>query len=198
MTILIGLIGEAGSGKDTVANHILANNNAQTYTLAKPIKELTRHLFLFNDEQLYGNLKNDVDERWNITPRQSWQIIGTNIMQFGIYSLLPDLLEKVPVREFWVYHFKMWYNQFIENPENKDKIIIVTDVRFHHEVDVIHQLGGRTLKIVRPDLDKSDDLYQHSSETAIPTIKSTYTIDNDSTLDELYKKADEYVNLLIN
>jgi hypothetical protein len=193
MTKLIGLIGEAGSGKDTVADYIIAHYNADTYTLARPIKELTRHLFLFNDEQLYGKSKNIIDERWNLTPRQTWQIIGTNIMQFSIYGLLPDLLEKVPVRQFWIYHFKMWYQQFLENPANNDKIVIVTDIRFQHEADMITELSGQLIKIQRPDLDKSNQLYQHSSETAMSTMKSDVTLFNNGTLDDLYNIVDKMI-----
>lgn len=188
---LIGLSGKAGSGKDTVGIHIKNNYNGINYAFADPIKELTRTLFLFDDEQLYGSKKELVDERWGITPRQSWQIIGTNIMQFAIYGLLPDLLKKVPVRQFWIYHFRMWYQKFIDDPANQNKTIIVTDVRFPHEADLIRELGGTLIRIERPNLDLSDVKYQHSSETSSVDITPDIVIINDNTMEELYKKTDE-------
>lgn len=197
MTKLIGLIGEAGSGKDTLAMYLKNNYPVETYALADPIKEITRNLFLFDDEQLYGSKKNIVDERWNITPRKSWQMIGTNIMQFGIYSLLPEMLEKVPVRQFWIHHFKMWYQKFLENPDNKDKIIIVTDIRFIHEANMIKELSGSLIKIERPNLDKSSNIYNHSSETESSTIKYDYYIENNSSLDELYDNGNKIMKQLL-
>jgi hypothetical protein len=204
--VLIGLIGEAGSGKDTLADYLKQRYPVMLYTLANPIKEITRHMFLFNDEQLYGKLKNVVDERWGITPRESWQTIGTNIMQFQIYGLLPHLINKVPVREFWIHHFKMWYDNFLQNKKNeeitgetnKEKHVIVTDVRFQHEADTITQMGGYLIKIIRPSLDKSDELYKHCSETAISTMKANYTVVNDGTLEKLYTVADAIFNDSIN
>ena len=199
--VLIGLIGEAGSGKDTFADYLKKRHSVTLYTLANPIKEITRHMFLFSDEQLHGNLKNVVDERWGITPRESWQIIGTNIMQFQIYGLLPHLINKVPVREFWIHHFKMWYDDFIQNKtniqhnsENNEKHVIVTDVRFQHEADMITQMGGYLIKIIRPSLDKSNELYKHCSETSISTMKVNYTVVNDDTLEKLYTIADAIFN----
>jgi hypothetical protein len=192
---IIGIIGNSGSGKDTIGDHIKKNYNGVGYAFANPIKELTRTLFLFDDDQLYGSKKEIIDERWGITPRQSWQTIGTNIMQFSIYGFLPDLLNKVPVRKFWTYHFHMWYNKFSENPENETKIVVVTDVRFQHEADTIKKLGGTLIKIDRPDLDTTSIVYKHPSETSIIHISSDVTITNDGTVADLYKHTDDIMIL---
>ena len=112
-------------------------------------------------------------------------------MQFAIYGFLPDLLDKVPVRKFWVYHFKLWYQNFISNPENENKIIIVTDVRFPHEASTINEMNGLLIRVDRPDLNTDDIKYQHSSETSIDEIEPHWTINNNGTLEELYKKIDD-------
>ena len=194
--VLIGLIGEAGSGKDTSADYLKNKYPITLYALGNPIKEITRHMFLFSDEQLYGKLKNVVDERWGVTPRETWQVIGTNIMQFQIYGLLPHLINTVPVREFWIHHFKMWYKQLLES-DSKNENVIVTDIRFQHEADTIKQLGGYLIKIERPTLDKSDELYKHCSETAISTMESDIYIMNDGSLEELFEKVDVAFNRLL-
>lgn len=190
---LIGLMGKAGSGKDTVGEYIKQKHESVMYAFATPIKELTRTLFLFDDEQLYGSKKEDIDTRWGITPRESWQKIGTNIMQFGIYGHLPGLISKVPLRQFWIYHFEMWYNNFINNPENKNKLIIITDVRFLLEGNIIKDLGGIIIEITRPDLDMSQIKYLHSSETESNDIKPDIILINDSSIDNLYKKVDNII-----
>lgn len=151
MVILIGIIGNAGVGKDTMADIIsdIYGNRVVKRAFATPVKHVAKELFQFSEEQLYGSLKEVVDPRWDITPREAFQIIGTNIMQFGIYSVMPKLLDRVPIREFWVYHFKMWFQDFIKDTENRGKIIIVTDVRFQHEATMISELKGTLIKIER-------------------------------------------------
>jgi hypothetical protein len=189
---LIGLIGKARSGKDTVGKHIETYYNGKCYALADPIKDLAKTLFLFDEEQLYGSKKEIVDERWGITPRQSFQIIGTNIMQFAIYGFMPDLLNKVPIRQFWIKHFKEWSTKFRNEFENKDKIIIVTDIRFPHEADMIKEMDGILIKIDRPGLDISGQQYKHCSETA--ELPFDYLVCNDSTLEKLYQNVDKILN----
>lgn len=194
---LIGIIGKAGSGKDTIGDHIKKTYNGVGYAFADPIKEITRTLFLFDNEQLYGSKKEVVDERWGITPRESFQKIGTNIMQFAIYGFLPGLIDNVPVRQFWVHHFKLWYNDFISKPENNDKIIVVTDVRFPHEADIIKELNGLLIKVYRPDLNINTEVYQHSSETSSGNIVSDVTIVNDKTIDDLHQHTDTIITNML-
>lgn len=191
MSKLIGLMGKAGSGKDTVADYLKNNHNCVTYTFAEPIKEITRTLFLFDDEQLYGSKKEIIDKRWGVTPRETWQQIGTNIMQFAIYGYLPGLINNVPMRQFWVYHFRMWYKKFSSAPDNTGKTIIITDIRFPHEANIVKELGGQLIQIVRPDLDLSDIKYVHSSETESEKIKPDIVINNNDTLEKLYDNVKE-------
>jgi hypothetical protein len=186
---LIGLIGKARSGKDTVGKYIETQYNGKCYALADPIKDLSRTLFLFDEEQLYGSKKEIIDERWGITPRQTFQMIGTNIMQFAIYGFIPDLLNKVPMRQFCIKHFKEWLNRFQTESENTDKIVIVTDIRFPHEADMIKDMNGILIKINRPSLNTSGEQYKHCSETA--ELSYNYLIHNDDTIEKLYQNVDE-------
>lgn len=187
---LIGIQGKAHSGKDTIGDYIKKNYNGIGYAYADPVKEVAKKLFMFDNEQLYGSQKEVIDERWNISPRQALQVIGTNLMQFAIYGFLPNMINKVPVRDFWIHHFKLWYDDFILKPENKDKIIVVTDVRFMNEFNIIRELNGLLIKIVRPELDTTTIMYDHPSETSLDNIEPDITIINDDTKDTLYGKVD--------
>jgi len=186
---LIGLVGKAGSGKDTIGKYIENNYNGKCYALADPIKELSRTLFLFDDDQLYGYKKEIIDNRWGITPRQVFQIIGTNIMQFAIYGFMPDLVNKVPIRMFWIKHFKEWLYKFQQVTENKDKIVVITDIRFPHEADMVKEMGGILIKIERPELDTSGEQYKHCSETA--DLYYDHLIVNNDTLKKIYQNVDD-------
>lgn len=63
---IILLVGQAGSGKDTVGNFIVQNFNATTIALADPMKRFVANVFGFTEEQLWGpsELRNAPDRRF--------------------------------------------------------------------------------------------------------------------------------------
>lgn len=191
--MIIGIIGKKRSGKDTLADYLIKNYNFEKYSFAMPIKEAAKHLFGFTDEQVYGDLKDVVDYNWNITPRLALQVLGTEIFQYDIQDRIPEL--KTVGRAHWVKRFEMWYNDKIlfESEDigfENDGIfhVVLPDVRFQHEVDGIRKLGGKIIKVVRPELTSNDE---HASEMELDLITDIdYTIINDSTLDALYEKLD--------
>jgi len=65
MTTVIGICGQMGAGKDTVADYLVDNFNYKKIALADPFKEFAKHVFNFSDEQLWGesNERNKVDHR---------------------------------------------------------------------------------------------------------------------------------------
>lgn len=194
---IVGLTGSARSGKDTCANFIReSDGKVLFYAFAEPLKELSRSLFMFSEDQLYGDSKHIKDERWGISPRESWQVIGTNFMQMNIYSYLPHMLDKVPFRQFWTYRFKMFIEEIEKNPEYQDYTVIVTDVRFIHEANVVKELGGKLIKIERPTLNTQNDMYKHCSETEMSAIEADYTIINNKSLEDFKNESlNVYFNL---
>ncbi len=70
--MLIGLAGPAGSGKDTIADHLVAKHGFVKMALADLLKRVARDVFAFSNEQLWGpsELRNAPDKRY---PRShSW------------------------------------------------------------------------------------------------------------------------------
>ena len=63
--MIIGLCGKKRVGKDTFADYLVDNYNFDKYAFANPLKEACRIMFCFNDEQLYGDQKEDFDSNWN-------------------------------------------------------------------------------------------------------------------------------------
>jgi len=192
MTQLIGLLGKKGSGKDTLALR-LKSQDYQQYAFADPLKRGIQSFFDLTEDQLYDEkAKETVDQRWGVSPRTLFQIIGTEIFQHAIHNHL-DL--KVGPKQHWTYLFEQWYQkQLLENPNLK---VIVSDVRFPHELEIVKKLGGKIIKIVRPE--KDHNLDQHTSETyidQIPTKNIDRLIINDGTLNDLYSKLDQTLELL--
>ena len=125
--MIIGVTGRKRSGKDTFADYVINKykNKIVKYSFAKPLKEACRQMFCFNDEQLYGEEKEDYDSNWNTTCRKILQKFGTEIMRDYVPKLFPNLkIEK----SFWIDRFKIWFNDWILN--NPNGLLVIADVRF--------------------------------------------------------------------
>lgn len=186
--VIIGLMGAKQSGKSTVANYLINNYDFTERAFADSLKEATRSLFLFNDEQLYGSEKEIPDDRWyGCTPRKVLQFIGTELLRDNLAQIIPPL-----GKDIFIHHMKLW----IEENKNNISNLVISDVRFENEASVIHEMGGYLILIERPNNINNDN---HASEKGLKDINLPYYhIINDSTLDDLYKKINLYINSNIN
>jgi len=76
---------------------------------------------------------------------------------------------------------------------NIDTNIVITDVRYQNELDMIHKNGGIIIKINRPDNINIDD---HESENYIDYIKNyDYCINNNASIDDLSEQIIKIFNL---
>lgn len=189
--MIIGFLGRKGSGKDTIAEYLIKNKNFVRYAFGDPVKDVVKQIFLFSDEQLHGNKKEIKDLRWNISPRQAFQAIGTDFGQYTIHKHLSDINEVVPLRNLWVKRFEMWLEL------NQGKNIVISDVRFQHEIDCIKKYNGIIVKIIRPS--SNNDL--HISENEIDSVENkniSLILNNDSSIQELYNKFEGQYQTLVN
>jgi hypothetical protein len=179
--VLIGIIGKKYSGKDTIADYLVANHNFKKMAFADPVKKITKELFNFSDEQLYGNLKETVDTRWGISPREAFQKIGTEFGQFGIHTYFPSM-ERFG-RSLWVERL---FAEYI-----RDENTVISDVRFKHEIDRIKKENGIIIKIIRDN----NYIDNHISENEIDTEECKIFFNN-GTKDELYNSVEQFINQL--
>lgn len=65
---IIGVSGQAGSGKDTVADHLVKSHRFVRVALADPLKRFGYQVFGFNKKQLWGpsHFRNAVDSRYSL------------------------------------------------------------------------------------------------------------------------------------
>jgi hypothetical protein len=175
---LVGILGKKRHGKDTIAEYCIKKFDYTQKTYAGPLKDICKILFSFNNEQLYGDKKEDIDEFWEVSPRALYKFIGTDFFRKQMNDLIPGIGDK-----FWVKIMRQFVSQ------NKDKKIIISDARFQNEVDMIHEMGGIIIKVVRPSIISVDE---HISEKGIDSIKNyDYEIINDGSIDDLHKKIDD-------
>ena len=176
--MLIGVAGPKNSGKDTFANRFSLYVPCVIRAFAEPVKRTCKQLFLLTEHQMYDpEAKERVDERWNLTPRQMFQQVGT------------DYVRRQVDPNFWLKHLEFWYQKNNTGSHN----IIVPDVRFQNEVDLIHRLGGKVVYIYRPV--PLEDI--HESEVSATQLQHIdYTIENKGTLTEFEIAIDNFVDHL--
>lgn len=177
--MIIGFAGKKRSGKDTIANYLVENHDFKRFAFGDAVKEVSRHLFGLSDEQLYGDNKEDIDKDLGVSPREIFQKLGTEFGREYIHELFPDL--RVSRGTLWTYHFE----KFIR--DNKGRNIVISDVRFENEMDVIRKYGGK-IYFIDSTYAKTGDL--HISEE-INSKKYEYDgiITNDGALEEFYNKS---------
>jgi hypothetical protein len=186
--VLIGLLGRKRVGKDTLANILINKYGFHQLVLADPLKEACRALFDFNDEQLYGDLKETVDKNWGITPRKAFQYLGTDIIRNKFHELIPDIQDN-----FWIRRMIVRYKK-LQQIYGEDVDVVVSDLRFHNEINEIYKHNGIVIKIERNNKIEDD----HISEKTIDSINTyDYLIKNDSSLDEYILKATQVINNIL-
>lgn len=173
MRKLIGITGNANAGKDTLADYIINNKNNSFIkdALAKPIKDIMINQLGFTYQQCYNQqLKQTIDDFWGLTPREVMLLIGTKMF-----------------RQNWRYDFwvKLMQKKIIDNA---DQNIIVSDVRFENQGQMIKSHGGIIICVERPN---NPIKVKHVSENGLPKHLIDCTIVNDSTIENFYKKIDQ-------
>jgi hypothetical protein len=176
---LIAICGQKRSGKDTLANYIVSQYGHKNVKIAEKVKMLAKTLFGFSHDQIESDSKEAIDPNWGISPRRVMQFIGTEMFQYKIQELLPDIQ-----RNFWIK------STIQEHIVSQSTPIVISDLRFYHEYQALKDFNVYIIKITR---DRDHDSYeqdQHSSETEFHSIPSNLTIHNDTTKEQMYKTLD--------
>jgi hypothetical protein len=107
-----------------------------------------------------------------MTHRELLQVMGTDIFREQVYS---EVWAEAPFRQDW---------------EGID-LVLVTDTRFPNEVEAIESREGVVVRVER-DMEtlKSDS---HPSETALDEHPFRYVIHNNSTIQDLEKKVELFL-----
>lgn len=186
--MLIGITGKKRAGKDTFGDYLVENYNFSKYSFADPLKRGVQQFFDFTDDQLWGDSKDTIDERYGVSPRIVLQIFGSEVMQFDVPNHIPEFKKRFG-RKFWVFRFKEFYKN------NKDKSYAFCDIRFPFEAQAISDLGGYILQVERPSLESSD---LHRSENEMSEYEGEIiTIMNNSSLKEYRKEIENLCQKLL-
>ncbi|QOI90227.1 hypothetical protein QKU58_gp104 [Pyramimonas orientalis virus] len=190
---IVLLCGYKGSGKDTFAKHLVSKYKFHHMKISQPLKNTLKTLFGFSEEQIEGKLKDTIDETWNITPRDAMVYIGTDIFQYKIQELLPNIK-----RNFWISTLCKSIQEKINAQDNQN--IVISDLRFMHELSYIRSLQGSNpnisisvIKILRPSLEIFFNKELHESETEHLKFNFDFIIENNDILQDFHKSIDSIV-----
>jgi hypothetical protein len=185
--MIIGIVGKARAGKDTIASHLHRGYGFTQYSFAQPLKNGVKEMFGFTDAQLFGKEKDIVDTRWGISPRQVLQHLGTDYIQFSLGEAFPQFKETVG-RNFWVKKFEDWFR-------SRKSDVVISDCRFKHEIDAITSMGGEIWCVKRNvKIENSEHLSETEWEKYVTA--DTFTLENNGTYEELQYKIDVKMNTL--
>jgi hypothetical protein len=148
--MIIGLTGQKGAGKDTVAD-VLVEQGFLKISIADPLKQVCQAIFHLDEKQLHDPIEKErVDSRWGKTPRQLFQEIGTELFRNQ-------------------YDEKIWIQSlFYRIGKYPDRHIVIPDIRFQNECDALMELQNsenvEIFKVVRADHNVTD---AHVSESGV-------------------------------
>jgi len=187
--MIIGISGKKYSGKDTVANYLIGKYKFKKYSFADPIKDICKIMFDFDEDELYGNKKECLNNKWNIVPRNAFQVIGTDFGQNILHQLFPEI--NCDKKNFWVYKALDYCEK------NKEENIVIPDFRFNHEIKMFKSKFNSKFQIwnIKRNNEMFDD---HISENELNNYQEyDFCIYNDKTIQELYTVINDKVNINI-
>lgn len=188
--MIIGLVGCKNSGKSTVANYLVQKYGFQEISFASVLKKVVLDIFDLHPDQVYTQHgKETVDKNLNVSPRQLLQVVGTDLFRISLKRYLPDI--NINYDSIWISKVHKQICQILTH--NPYANIVVSDVRFQNEADMIKDLNGVLFRISRHDSQLNYD--NHSSETEMLGIPTDETIQNDATLLKLFLKIDKIIPL---
>lgn len=161
---VIGIAGKARSGKDTVADFIVAAIGGYKYSFADPMRAMLNAGFGIDMHSKYWqDRKEDPIPILGKSPRQMLQTLGT---EWG-RQLVND---------------KVWLILANQKLLRRGPGMVIDAIRFQNEADWVRSVGGQVIHIERPGV---QEVNPHSSENGVLRAPEDPVIINNGTLEDL-------------
>lgn len=197
---IIGICGFIGSGKDTAADYLVNFHEFRRDSFAATLKDAVAAVFGWDRELLEGRTKQAREWREQIDP---WWAERLNMPELTPRLVLQLWGTEVCRRSF---HDDIWIASLESRLRNSKDSIVISDCRFPNEIRAIKEAGGKVIWVQRGELpswhimagkanngdtfaaEKLKALGVHASETAWVGTNFDYILDNNGTVDDLYKR----------
>lgn len=183
---MVGLMGKARAGKDTVADIIVAEYGYRKIAFAAPVYQAAlavNPLLPMNNEfirlnELITSVGWDVAKEYNEV-RRILQVVGTEL---GREILGEDC----------------WLDIAFRKASMSDEQIVFSDVRFLNEAEAISRENGYVIEVIRHGTGLAGARGSHASETQSAEIKPDFIISNNGSLNDLRSRVLTTMNAIAN
>jgi len=204
--MIIGICGFIGTGKDTIADYLVNFHEFRRDSFAGTLKDAVAAVFGWDRVLLEGRTKEarewreQVDPWWaqrmgmpHLTPRWVLQYWGTEVCRQSFHD------------DIWIASLE---NKLRKTQDN----VVISDVRFPNEVKAIKNAGGFVVRVVRGEepiwfdtarlacqgdkmaLEAMTSIHKvHASEWAWADTDFDLIVDNNGTIDELFKQSESLI-----
>ena len=209
--MIIGVCGLIGAGKDTVADYLVNIHQFRRESFASTLKDAVSAVFGWDRDLLEGRTRHSrewreqVDPWWaerlgmpNLTPRWVLQYWGTEVVRKS-------------------FHDDTWIASLENKLRNSQDHVVVSDCRFPNEIAAIKRAGGIVVRVHRgpnPEwyefaqlvnresetnlrhawaVTQLEKFHIHASETAWIGTDFDHVLDNNSSMDQLYRQLNDLV-----
>jgi hypothetical protein len=205
MIMIIGICGLIGSGKDTIADYLVNFHEYRRESFANTLKDACASVFGWDRTMLEGRTKEarewreQVDPWWaarldmpTLTPRWVLQYWGTEVCRKG-------------------FHDDIWIASLENKLRNSKDSVVISDCRFPNEIASIRNAGGKIVWVRRgqlPDwyeiaisanqgqnyaIQQLKQMKIHASETSWIGTEFDFVIDNDGSINDLYRQTESLI-----
>lgn len=180
---VIGLSGRAQAGKDTVGMHLVKTRGFERVSFADPLRSMAIDInpMVGWDErkQAPEYLQEVVGKVGWATAKELWPEVRRFLQRLGTNGVRDHLGSHV------------WVNLADENihelADHGVPGVVLTDVRFPNEVELIRRWSGTWAVIDRPG---DNPAGTHASETSLDYAKADLTITNHGSIEQLFAEVD--------
>ena len=183
-TIVVGIAGLAGAGKDTFANYLIEELkkyqvSVGTYAFAEPVKHVAGYVFGMTEGELHTQAGKAAVaiHGYGLTNREILQKVGT------------ESFRDVFAQQIWID----FANRVLS--ERTEVFTIITDLRFENELNFV-QSNGISIRIDAPKRNKIT-VPDHPSERFVQNMPVDVVVSNDGSLADLQVSAAEVAQVLI-
>lgn len=208
---IVGVGGLLTSGKDAFADYLVTSWGYTKTFMSNPLHQwlLTQNPWIKLDKPV------PCMEGWTLEPGE-FHPYNYIVHQVG-YTEAKEQTEirralqrigtecgrKLISENVWADAMEREITQLLERGINH---IVVTGIRYENELQMIQRLGGETVWIERPSARASHeekirsaaasaDTATHSSEVSLDVKRFDSVIENDGSLEQLFERADRWVNV---
>lgn len=209
--IVLGLAGQAGVGKDTVAEYLRDNYGFIMFAFSDNLYREVQEAFGLPDQDLLRNRDTKELPSDRLTLQQCSNSEFVTVARKMLVEFNPDSfnnLDAIPmsprqVMQWWGSEYRRaldsdyWVKQSHEfvramqnaapYPEQRPQYFVNTTVRFKNERDWIHAAGGNVWHIRREGV---ASVNAHVSETSLEVLEGERELFNNDTIERLYGGID--------